>query len=203
MIDAGADFTSDDIVSTNFCGLNSDCQVYAPNRERSCPSWGGVDYTLGVYDDGDVYNASDIGETVVSYDEYTTSMCVDSAMCQENSYSHGACFDCDRFSTDTQADAYCTDESLTYTSITDADLDTLIADGLLQGQEDEDTSTGNDNCACLNYCFSSVVEYVIAETGNQYSAEQALEEVTLTYFRYRSRRSLVDSIHSRSFFFAL
>lgn len=198
--DRNTGFTNDDAtianinVETRFCGLNSNCQIYQPNRERSCPFAGDVmDYTLGVYgNDGDSFDSNSTHDTVVSYDAYTAAECIDSAMCMENSYSHGSCFDCDRFSTDKQTDAYCTDESATYAVISNDDLDALIADGYLEGQEAEDTSTAGDNCACLNYCLSTVVEYVTGLTGNLYSTDDAMEQLNViagTSFAYANRNA--------------
>lgn len=186
---AGNDATLATLTDTTFCGLNSDCQIYEPNRERMCPEWGDEDFTLGVYDNGGCYNSSDVGETVVSYDEYTSSQCVDSAMCMENSWSHGACFDCDRFSTDRNADSYCTDDS-PYAQISNANLDTLISDGYLEGVQNEDTSTAGDNCACLNYCVSNVVDYYFSQTGTTKGVEDVMEELNViaaVEFAYATR----------------
>lgn len=166
------------VTDTTFCGLNSDCQIYEPNRERMCPSYGDVDYTLGVYDGGDAYNASDIGETVVSYDSYTSSMCVSSAMCQENSYSHGACFECGRFSTDKDGDSYCGADTSTYASISSADLSSLISDGYLQGDADA-VSQSSDNCACLNYCVSSLPQYIFDATGDVTTMEEIYDNLNV------------------------
>lgn len=142
--------------ATSFCGLNSNCQIYEPNVEMDCA---GTDYTLGVYgDEGVTYADADlVNATVTSWDNYLSGNCVASAMCMQSSWSNGGCFACDRFSTERNNDAYCSN-GVTNLNITNKDLNTLIADGYLQG----DTSTDDDNCACLNYCFSSFVE---ANTG--------------------------------------
>lgn len=137
-----ADVSADE-TATEFCGLNSNCQIYEPNREFNCNN---TDYTLGVVE----------GETVQSYDDFIGGNCVAEAMCMQSSYSNGGCFDCERFSTERNADAYCNGDAAM--SIADADLDAMIADGYLMGNTALDTSTDDDNCACLNYCFSSLVE---------------------------------------------
>jgi len=173
-----AELTSDD---ERFCGLNSNCQIYQPNRFASCNHSGTVDFTLGVYDEGDAYDAENIGDEVQSYSEYISSMCVESAMCPENSYSMGSCFDCERFSTDKQTDRYCTDDTSIYAQISNADLDDLIADGVLMGQEAVDISTADDNCACLNYCFSQTVEMAEGDSDTVYDLLNVIAAFDIAY----------------------
>lgn len=164
-----------------FCGLNSDCQIYQPNRFHDCQ---GDDYTLGVYDGSDTYNATDIGEEVESWTAYTGSSCIEEAMCLENSFSQGNCFDCERFSTSKETDTYC-DGGIEFDSISNDDLDTLISDGYLMGVDVEDTSTGGDNCACLNYCFSTLVSTGIdSETVHDYF--NTIAEFDFAYAQYNN-----------------
>jgi len=151
--------------NTQFCGLNSECQIYQPNREMSCS---GIDYTLGVYDGGMAFDEDSMASEVTSFDQWTSGTCVDDAMCEANSYSQGSCFDCGRFSTDEQQDSYCTNEGDYFAQISNTDLDTLIADGYLMGSEAEDISTGGDNCACLNYCFSVAIESGLYDSADDF-----------------------------------
>jgi hypothetical protein len=133
----------------SFCGLNSHCQVYQPNRAVSCS---GVDYTVGVFDGGDAFDADAVQSEVVTFEEWTASTCVEDAMCLEASYSSGSCFDFSRFAAQMFENQYCSNQDDYYASITEEALTTLITDGYITG------STDGDNGACLNFCFSKAVE---------------------------------------------
>jgi hypothetical protein len=178
---AGAAFSSDPTlnnVDTTFCGLNSNCQIYQPDREISCSN---IDYTLGIVNSNAPFVEGSMG-SVESWDEYTMSKCVDDAMCLQNSYSHGSCFDCSRFSTDERLDSYCDAGSIEFGDISYSALDDLISDGFIAGAESEDTSTGGDNCACLNYCFSIAVENnIVADAADFYEQLNIIAEYNAAY----------------------
>lgn len=165
------DLNDDD---TTFCGLDSGCQIYHPNRETSCS---GIDYTLGIFNGNAQFTEGRRG-SVESWDEYTMSQCIEDAMCLDNSYSHGSCFDCSRFSTAEIRDVYCDNVDL---SISLNDLENLVDEGILAGPEAVDTSTGGDNCACLNYCFSMGVELGAFDVTEFYEVLNVMAAVDLTY----------------------
>jgi hypothetical protein len=130
---------------TKFCGLDSKCQIYQPNREADCND---NDFTLGVCNGGEsCLSAADVGNTVESYSEYISSQCILDAMCASNSFSMGQCLDCNRFSTQAIEDSYCANDNPELT-VALADLQQLVEDSILID------TTGSGNCDCLNFCFS-------------------------------------------------
>lgn len=175
----GSEAMLSNLEETTFCGLNSDCQIYQPNRRASCS---GIDYTLGVFDGTDTYDADGVQSDVTSFDDWVGNNCVEDAMCEVNGYSYGSCFDCSRFSTDGQQESYCTDETSYYAQISNTDLQALVDDGYLSGASDEDSSLGGDNCACLNYCFSKAVEDdVVDESEDFYDMLNVIAEIDFAY----------------------
>ena len=166
--------------SDTFCGLNSDCQVYQPDRHSDCS---GRDFTLGVYGEGEsLEEAGGLHNTteVTSWSDYLSAACRPEAMCLESSYADGFCFDCDRFSTQRNVDSYCRNADTAF-SITLDDLDTLIDDGYLKGASNQDISQGDDNCACLNYCFSTTVESLDLSPEEAYALFNAIGVYDIAY----------------------
>lgn len=167
------------LTDTTFCGLNSDCQIYQPDRQASCSD---VDFTLGIYDGAGTFGEDSEASSVESYQDYISSSCIEDAMCSRNGFSQGSCFDCDRFSTDEQADRYCSNEAEFYAQVSNSDLDDLIAFGVLNGADPEDTSTGGNNCACLNFCFSAAIESGMFDTtGDFYEQLNVIAEIDAAY----------------------